>query len=84
MPKDTGAAAAVNDRRYRFSGAKLRAEREAAGRKREEIALAIGRSASLVTVYELSYRQPPPPVLMALAEVLGVHVEDFFEVEASA
>jgi transcriptional regulator with XRE-family HTH domain len=65
--------------RFEFSGPRLRAVRESAGLTRELLAARIDRSPQLVALYELGYRQPPAPMLVALAGVLGVHVEDFFE-----
>jgi transcriptional regulator with XRE-family HTH domain len=63
---------------YRFSGSKLRSAREAAGYTREELALRIDRSASLLTLLELDYKQPTAPKLVELAFELDVPVEYFF------
>lgn len=65
--------------RYVLSGALIRAARVAAGLTSYELAGSIDRSESLVTLYELDYRQPPPEKLCEIADKLGVHVEDFFE-----
>jgi transcriptional regulator with XRE-family HTH domain len=50
----------------------LRAAREHAGLSREQLAIAVGRSASTITLYENGLRSPTRAVLMRLAAVLGV------------
>jgi transcriptional regulator with XRE-family HTH domain len=65
---------------YKFSGAKLRAAREAAGLSRVDLGARVDRGESVVTLWELDYRPPPIGKLADLADVLGVHVEEFFEV----
>jgi transcriptional regulator with XRE-family HTH domain len=64
--------------KYEFAGEQLREIREAAGRERDELGDDVDRSESAITLYELGYRKPPVEVLIALANVLGVDVEDFF------
>jgi transcriptional regulator with XRE-family HTH domain len=64
--------------KYEFSGEQLREIREAADRERDELGDEVDRSESAITLYELGYRKPPVEVLIELANVLGVEVEDFF------
>jgi transcriptional regulator with XRE-family HTH domain len=59
-----------------ISPTRLRAAREAAGLSRERAAVAIGRSYRSICQYEDGYNRPPANVLLALAEVYGVSVED--------
>jgi transcriptional regulator with XRE-family HTH domain len=63
-----------------FSGDRLRETRVAARHGRAELAVKVGRSESLITLYELGYRQPPADMVVALAEALGADVRDFFVV----
>jgi transcriptional regulator with XRE-family HTH domain len=63
---------------YRFSGAKLRAAREARNASRDELARRIGRSESLITLIELDYKRPTPEKLCELAVALDVPIESFF------
>jgi transcriptional regulator with XRE-family HTH domain len=65
---------------YRFSGARLRVAREAARLSRVELGTGVEPGASVVTLWELHYRTPPIDKLAELADVLGVYVEEFFEV----
>lgn len=67
-----------------FSGEKLRAHRVAAGFKPEALAPRINRSVFTVHQYERGVALPSVPVLGALADVLGVSVDDFFVREAVA
>jgi transcriptional regulator with XRE-family HTH domain len=70
--------------RYYFSGDRLRGAMDAAGVNDEDLAHDAGVSKSAIVLYRLGYRQPPPPRLVTLAALLGVHVEDLFEQEVSA
>ena len=63
---------------YRFDGDRLAAYMEAAGLSDAELALDTGCSKSLITLYRLGYRQPPPTRLVTLAALLDVHVEELF------
>jgi transcriptional regulator with XRE-family HTH domain len=63
---------------YQFDGDLLDGFMEAAGLDDAQLARENGCSKSLITLYRLGYRQPPPPKLVALAALLDVHVEDFF------
>jgi transcriptional regulator with XRE-family HTH domain len=64
--------------RFRFDGSRLHGAMEDAGVDDQELAVEAGCSKSLITLYRLGYRQPPPPRLVTLAALLGKHVEDFF------
>ena len=69
---------------YYFSGERLREARVTADKSEERLGADVGRSASAIKLYEYSYRTPPIEVLVELAKVLGVRVEDFFVVEVPA
>jgi transcriptional regulator with XRE-family HTH domain len=58
------------------SGPRLRAARQAAGLRLEKVAVEIGRSYNTVRQYESGVQRPPSNVLVALAELYGVSVED--------
>lgn len=62
-----------------FSGRRLRKARLAAGLKREHLAVAIGRSAPTISMYEHGTGYPTVPVLAALADTLDVAVDDLFD-----
>jgi transcriptional regulator with XRE-family HTH domain len=63
---------------YQYDGDLLASLMEAAGIDDAELALEAGCSRSIITLYRLGYREPPPPRLVTLAALLDVHVEDFF------
>jgi transcriptional regulator with XRE-family HTH domain len=63
---------------YRFAGNRLREAREQHGLTRKELADSIERSESMVTLWELDYRQPLVEKLIEMAAILGVPVEAFF------
>jgi transcriptional regulator with XRE-family HTH domain len=63
---------------HRFDGGRLAAFMEAVGLNDAELALEAGCSKSLITLYRLGYRQPPPTRLVTLAALLDVHVEELF------
>jgi transcriptional regulator with XRE-family HTH domain len=65
----------------RFSGAKLRKAREAAGLRREHIAVATERSADSVVSWELGRARPSMDALTRLAACLDVAVGDLFDDE---
>ena len=65
--------------RYRFSGARLRAAREAAGLTREEVAVRIRRSLSVVQFAETDKHEPGVEKAAALAAAVGVRVDDLLE-----
>ncbi len=56
--------------------AKLRGAREASGLSREEAATSIGRTYPSIQSYENGVNVPPGNVLIALAALYGVTVED--------
>ncbi len=63
-----------------FSPARLRLARERAGLRREAVALAINRSADMVSAYETTRdHRPPTDVLERLAAVLGIDIGEMFE-----
>ncbi len=63
----------------RFSGPQLRAARIAAGIQPERIALDVRRSAFTIHEYETGRVVPPTQIVAALADALGLTVDDFFE-----
>jgi transcriptional regulator with XRE-family HTH domain len=65
---------------YRFAGNRLREAREQHDPplSRKELAAAIERSESMVTLWELDYRQPLVEKLIEMAAILDVPVEAFF------
>jgi transcriptional regulator with XRE-family HTH domain len=63
---------------YRFAGNRLREARERHGLSRKQLAAAIERSESMVTLWELDYRQPLVEKLIEMASILDVPVEAFF------
>ena len=56
--------------------------RKAAGLSQRDLAKALGVSNATVAMYELGLRTPPGPVLVAMAELLGVNARDLVEVNA--
>jgi transcriptional regulator with XRE-family HTH domain len=64
---------------YRFSGARLRAAREAAGLTREEVAVRIHRSLTVVQFAETDKHQVGIEKAAALAAAVGVRVDDLLE-----
>lgn len=65
-----------------FSGRRLREVRTAAGLKPERLALLIDRSVYSIHQYERGTALPSVPVLGALADALGVAVDDLYEHQA--
>lgn len=57
-----------------FSGTRMRAHRHAAGLRAEELALKLGRSASIVFSYEHGRVVPPTAQLPTIADTLGVDI----------
>jgi transcriptional regulator with XRE-family HTH domain len=65
--------------------AKLRTARQRAGLSREYVALTLSRSCATIQAYEAGQCIPPGNVLVALAALYGVTVEDLcHEVPAGA
>jgi len=62
----------------RFNGTKLRELREQAGLTREHVAIAIGRSAETVGLYERGKVMPPASLVAAMADELGCPAGDLF------
>jgi transcriptional regulator with XRE-family HTH domain len=67
----------------RFSGARLRAQREYAGVRLEQLALTIDRSASSVGQYERGHVVPSVVTLAAIADALDCPVDAFFDRDAA-
>ncbi len=65
----------------RFDGRRLRRLRESAGKSPEQLAIACGRSAQTISLYERSRVSPPSDVLGALADELGCSAGDLFSHE---
>jgi transcriptional regulator with XRE-family HTH domain len=64
--------------------AKLREARERAGLSREQVAIALGKSFHTIQAYEIRPIIPPGNVLVALAGLYGVTVEDLCRDQAPA
>jgi transcriptional regulator with XRE-family HTH domain len=62
-----------------FSALRLREAREAAGLTREQLAVQVGRSYSMLAQYESAAKQPSLDALTRLAEALDRPVGDFFD-----
>jgi transcriptional regulator with XRE-family HTH domain len=65
----------------RFSGARLRALREAALMTREDVAVAIGRGYMTISAYEADAYAPPGNVRGKLARILGCTPADLMVIE---
>ena len=65
--------------RLRFSGARLRAERKAAGLSPEDVAVRIRRSVAVVQAAETGKHEPGVEKAAALAAAVGVRVDDLLE-----
>jgi transcriptional regulator with XRE-family HTH domain len=63
---------------HQFSGQQLRTLREAAGIKREVLAVALDRSFSTVVKWERAEMSPTARDIGMMAETLGVGVEELF------
>jgi transcriptional regulator with XRE-family HTH domain len=61
---------------YIWDGAALRAAREAAGLSREQVAVAVSKSATAIVQFETDYRSPAKETLKALAIAVGVRPRD--------
>lgn len=67
--------------RTKFSGAKLRAAREAAGYSLEELAIVSDRATETMRGYELGKFTIPPLVARACARLLGIPLSELAEDE---
>ncbi|WP_367948753.1 helix-turn-helix domain-containing protein [Rathayibacter sp. VKM Ac-2857] len=63
-------------------GARLRHYRTGAGMTLDDLAAALGTSASRISLIENGHREPRPSELPAFARVLGVSVEELIRLEA--
>jgi len=59
----------------RLDPARLKAARRKCGLRQEDVAARLGYSRHAVTAYELGYRTPPSNVLITMAAIYGVTVE---------
>jgi transcriptional regulator with XRE-family HTH domain len=66
---------------YRFDPALLRAGREARGITRQQVAGEVPCSESLVTLTELGYKRPAVETLAAMADAVGIALDDLFVVD---
>jgi transcriptional regulator with XRE-family HTH domain len=66
---------------YRFDPSLLRAGREVRGITRQQVADKVDCSLSYVTLTELGYRQPAPETLAAMADAVGVALDDLFVID---
>lgn len=64
----------------KFNGSAVATRRCELGMRPEALAVAIGRSASSVYLYERGAVEPPISVASRIAEVLGMEVADIFTV----
>jgi transcriptional regulator with XRE-family HTH domain len=67
----------------RFNGQRLRELRTARGLRREELAVAVGRSYGVEVRWERDFAVPDANDITIIAQVLGVAVEDLYA-EATA
>jgi transcriptional regulator with XRE-family HTH domain len=65
----------------RFDGRQLRRLRESTGKSPEHLAVACGRSAQTISLYERSRISPPSDVVGILADELGCLAGDLFSDE---
>jgi transcriptional regulator with XRE-family HTH domain len=63
---------------FEFDPSLLRAGREARGKTRQEIADLVPCSLSLVTLTELGYKRPAAETLAAMADAIGIALDDLF------
>jgi predicted transcriptional regulator len=63
---------------YRFSGARVREQRQKRGHSREWLAVQLDRSLSTIRYYEVGFTTPPLPVIEQLADLFNVHPTEFF------
>lgn len=63
----------------RFSPARLRSARVAAGQRPEQLAVAVDRSTESIRGYELGRIDPPAAMVAKLAAAVGVHPGELFE-----
>jgi len=64
--------------RFEFDPTLLRAGREARGLTRKQVADSVPCSESLVSLTELGYKRPAPETLAAMADEVGVSLDDLF------
>ncbi|RTL62041.1 MAG: helix-turn-helix domain-containing protein [Pseudonocardiaceae bacterium] len=62
----------------KFSPHRLRGHRDGVGRSPADLAAAVGRSPDALRCYETGRTEPPARVLAALADELGVDLDDLF------
>jgi transcriptional regulator with XRE-family HTH domain len=62
-----------------FSGARLADARQAAGLRREAVAVAVDRSLPTIVGYELGRIDPPASVVGRLADAVGCAPGDLYE-----
>jgi len=65
----------MTETRPRLDPVRLREARRRCGLRQEDVAARLGYSRHAVTAYELGYRTPPSNVLIAMAAMYGVTVE---------
>lgn len=65
-------------------GSRLRAARTNAGVSVEQLALTVGRTAYSIHAYERGISEPPLHVLLAIADEVGVTVDELTRPEAVA
>jgi transcriptional regulator with XRE-family HTH domain len=65
---------------HRFSGAALRARRQQLNIRPERMAVQVDRSLAAIAQDEKNTTDPPASVVCALADALGCHPGDLFEV----
>jgi transcriptional regulator with XRE-family HTH domain len=67
-----------------FSGRRLRETRKAAGISIAQLAIGVDRSVYSIQEYENGRVTPSTSVLLAIADILGLRVDDLFEEAAEA
>lgn len=67
----------------KFSGQKVAEARKSLDLRREHLGVALNRSALTIRAYEHGTVMPPADVVGRLADVLGVAVDDLYEISTS-
>lgn len=70
----------VSKQEVTATGERLAKAREVARLSQRDLALAIGVSPATVALYEKGMRVPPGPILVAMAQALGVSAESLVDV----
>jgi transcriptional regulator with XRE-family HTH domain len=67
-----------------FSPERLKAQREAAGYSRAQVAIAICRSWGAIYQFERGYLTPGAQALVAMADLFGCSIDEFYDAKEHA